>query len=243
MGKNKKMRLEHFAPQWTYQCREDPFVCVDIWDWTPMRIVHSKQKSTSTLLARRDIPYNVEKLLYKFIIDGVWMYDIMEPTETDAEGNVNNVYYLQRSECSICFSSIQRVNLFKMCCIEPICEECAQIYITEKRAFSLAVPCMEVSCTRSIGEKVLEYIFPGYKQIFPREKGQIFRLDFSSKESRETSFKILFSTRSCKNCHVRIKKTGGCSHMRCTHCGTEQNWVSSRNIFEFFSPRVWGRKD
>ncbi|KAF9045953.1 carbohydrate-binding module family 48 protein, partial [Hymenopellis radicata] len=37
------------------------------------------------------IPWE-EKIAYKFIVDGNWTTTPSQPTETDASGNVNNVY-------------------------------------------------------------------------------------------------------------------------------------------------------
>ena len=36
-------------------------------------------------------PLSVGKHLYKFIVEGSWIHDPTRPTETDPEGNVNNV--------------------------------------------------------------------------------------------------------------------------------------------------------
>ena len=34
----------------------------------------------------------------------------------------------------------------------------------------------------------------------------------------------LLNTRQCPQCHVRIEKNGGCSHMRCSQCHREFTW-------------------
>ncbi|SMR41780.1 unnamed protein product [Zymoseptoria tritici ST99CH_3D1] len=39
------------------------------------------------------LPPTTEKILYKFVVDGVWIHDHTGKTETDHEGNINNVLY------------------------------------------------------------------------------------------------------------------------------------------------------
>ncbi|ODQ50327.1 hypothetical protein SAICODRAFT_38323, partial [Saitoella complicata NRRL Y-17804] len=47
------------------------------------------QKKTS-YSAEVELP-STEKILYKFVVDGQWVTSPLAATETDGEGNVNNV--------------------------------------------------------------------------------------------------------------------------------------------------------
>ncbi|KZT13150.1 carbohydrate-binding module family 48 protein, partial [Laetiporus sulphureus 93-53] len=48
-------------------------------------------KTTTGFSGTAHVPWG-EKTIYKFIVDGTWTIANDQPTETDASGNVNNVY-------------------------------------------------------------------------------------------------------------------------------------------------------
>lgn len=169
-------------------------------------------------------------ILYKFIIDDIWMHDEDKPTETDKAGNINNKLVFSKI-CEIC---AETAICCKQCCIQDTCLSCIERSSDIQRKTRYNVECMK-RCGKFITNYELELVYPNYKQVTPEIIPlPRYRLDYSSKIAFKTSLKILWYTRPCKTCGVRIKKKGGCSHLTCTICETRHSWYINGNYLERF---------
>ncbi|KAK9895880.1 carbohydrate-binding module family 48 protein [Cystobasidium minutum MCA 4210] len=66
-------------------------------DWKPNAVKMTKIPNLY-FIATVELPYNT-KIAYKYIVNGNWMTNPEEQTETDAAGNTNNVFTITDS-CS-----------------------------------------------------------------------------------------------------------------------------------------------
>ncbi|PXF42640.1 5'-AMP-activated protein kinase subunit beta-1 [Gracilariopsis chorda] len=72
--------------EWTPHTGSNVLVTGSFCDWKDKHTL-----STADGKYQLTLPLPPGKHVYKFIVDGEWCYDITQPTETDSEGNVNNV--------------------------------------------------------------------------------------------------------------------------------------------------------
>lgn len=76
----------HVTLEWTPHTGSSVFVTGSFSDWKEQH-----QLPTADGKYQLTLPLPPGKHVYKFIVDGEWYYDITQPTETDSDGNVNNV--------------------------------------------------------------------------------------------------------------------------------------------------------
>lgn len=69
---------------WPYEGSDVSFACSDNWDEK-----RAMEQVDGKWTVQMDLWYG--KYEYKFIVDGNWYYDIMEPTTDDGYGGKNNV--------------------------------------------------------------------------------------------------------------------------------------------------------
>lgn len=73
--------------EWSHTAPKQVFLAGSFNDWSdtscPLKLVDD--------VHRTSVPLESGKYLFKFVVDGEWHYDITLPTETDVQGNVNNV--------------------------------------------------------------------------------------------------------------------------------------------------------
>lgn len=74
---------------WSYSPDATTVVVTGSFDnWT--QSVTLKKDETNVFSATVELPVDTE-VIYKFVVDGVWMHDLTLPNQTDDKANVNNV--------------------------------------------------------------------------------------------------------------------------------------------------------
>jgi len=63
---------------------------------------------------------------YKFIVDGVWCYDMLKPHTNDNHGGRNNYFRVERENllCPICYGNNKNTSIVEFYCGHKVCENC-----------------------------------------------------------------------------------------------------------------------
>ena len=150
--------------------------------------------------------------------------------------------------CSICAVSDPDRLLTKFCCINDICDICLTKWIGQNVNIG-TIPCMichlehdlmSVATTvgKSLGGGYKDYILTiiSKRRNFTKKN---FYLDYSSLAHFKSSLLLIFTSRSCDRCGIRIDCKEGCSRVYCPNCGYHNDWFWRLNPMELLSPSIW----
>jgi hypothetical protein len=62
---------------------------------------HIKKTADGTFVGKMEKPAELDKVLFKFVVDGDWLVSPDFPVETDKEGNLNNVFVFDKGTFTI----------------------------------------------------------------------------------------------------------------------------------------------
>lgn len=79
--------MDAFMFEWSYTNAKQVFLAGSFNEWSKTVCPMDKVGDVH----RISVPLESGKYLFKYVVDGEWNYDITLPTETDSEGNTNNV--------------------------------------------------------------------------------------------------------------------------------------------------------
>eukprot|EP00833_Pecoramyces_ruminatium_P005805 jgi/Orpsp1_1/1179837/evm.model.c7180000070998.1 len=81
---------------WVYGQPENVIITGNFDNWEK-KIQMDKDPLTNIFISRILLPIN-QKIIYKFVVDGIWQNDPMLPEEIDMQGNKNNVLVIKPNE-------------------------------------------------------------------------------------------------------------------------------------------------
>jgi len=93
---------------WVYGQPDNVIITGNFDNWEK-KIQMDKDPLTNIFISRILLPIN-QKIIYKFVVDGIWQNDPMLPEEMDMQGNKNNVLVIKPNET---FHIFEQKNEFK----------------------------------------------------------------------------------------------------------------------------------
>lgn len=76
---------------WKYGGRRQVSIMGDFDNWsTGKKMVQTPDEGPGVWKVQITVRKNQKKILFKFVVDGVWRCSLDFPTQTDSDGNVNN---------------------------------------------------------------------------------------------------------------------------------------------------------
>ncbi|KAG4089035.1 P-loop containing nucleoside triphosphate hydrolase protein [Neocallimastix lanati (nom. inval.)] len=93
---------------WVYGQPENVIITGNFDNWEK-KIQMDKDPLTNIFISRILLPIN-QKIIYKFVVDGIWQNDPMLPEEIDMQGNKNNVLIIKPNNTNNSFKQINDFN-------------------------------------------------------------------------------------------------------------------------------------